>query len=980
VFTPPKKNTLTRTIPRSGLDSYGLIYNKASCGSEIDSAYNTIIYRAVFEFDLSSIPSYVEIVRVVIQGITFYGSTQPFLVSIKKVPDSYSEFFLKATWDSISQSMSYYDNLNTSYYYNIDVPQLITEIQEKVDARKDTLRIAFVSMDESQLKKTEDISISRIIVFSVVKKYTHNIKNAFKMDNTSLDGYFKINRLYHPLNLPTYPYTPGQYPSPYAFNLYAGTEYELEGVDQLFYDPIKKKYYQGVFDSIWIVNEDIKLPNKSIITVKKGKNLDIQLNFLRLFVDTFKVWSYEDGLGVGGTIKVNDVDKGNQFIETIKEGSTIRIEAVPSNGYVFVQWSDGVKNARRDFKPTDHATIYAKFKKKFSSNYQYVFKNNNQRKIKRDAQGVYHLVYESAGDIWYTKSTDGYTWSGEELVSQGVGGCKNPSIDVDEFGNLHVVWFMAFGQGGDIFYRKKNSSGWSNISCVSWTFRGFVKQSSTPVITLSRNSYYPGQHNVWIAWNDIDGIYITSDALYDEPGLADGYNELGWGIFYVPGTSSGSNSPSVASSDMNLIHLAWEDGQIINYIMINANAYGVPVLSYRNTISYGLGYSYNFAPSISEYNFQYSAVSWLGAQNYSAPLGIINRLQTNWPSWSGFYVWLFGFPSSYNGPVLTTYNPDVNLGMVFSMGTSMYFTRFSNGSWASPYSIGTGLDPIIGAGIYSNFPQSKIIYRVQNSQYLGQYYGWPSKISPVDFKRFRRVVLHRDSVEFAFEVGDLDGKIEFEPLVIDTIPDYQKFLKTRIFKAGGALRLKKSLNVVGNPGEKRSVKFFLDFVDAKSKSKIEGVSFELNSAKLLDTNSITIDMNKIKDKEIFIEIRWETSGLDSYKVNLAEVFVIDSLQKQIYSEPPAETSELPEKFELYQNYPNPFNPITKIKFSLPEDSYVEIKVYDVLGREIVTLLSENRKAGYHEITFDASNLPSGVYFYRIKAGKFADVKKMILMK
>jgi hypothetical protein len=51
-----------------------------------------------------------------------------------------------------------------------------------------------------------------------------------------------------------------------------------------------------------------------------------------------------------------------------------------------------------------------------------------------------------------------------------------------------------------------------------------------------------------------------------------------------------------------------------------------------------------------------------------------------------------------------------------------------------------------------------------------------------------------------------------------------------------------------------------------------------------------------------------------------------------------------------------------------------------LGREIETLLSENRKAGYHEITFDASNLPSGVYFYRIKAGKFADVKKMILMK
>jgi hypothetical protein len=83
---------------------------------------------------------------------------------------------------------------------------------------------------------------------------------------------------------------------------------------------------------------------------------------------------------------------------------------------------------------------------------------------------------------------------------------------------------------------------------------------------------------------------------------------------------------------------------------------------------------------------------------------------------------------------------------------------------------------------------------------------------------------------------------------------------------------------------------------------------------------------------------------------------------------------------LAQNYPNPFNPATKINIDLPEDGKVEMRIYDMLGREAAVLLNEFRTAGYHTVTFNASNLSSGIYFYRISAGKYTSIKKMLLIK
>jgi hypothetical protein len=91
-------------------------------------------------------------------------------------------------------------------------------------------------------------------------------------------------------------------------------------------------------------------------------------------------------------------------------------------------------------------------------------------------------------------------------------------------------------------------------------------------------------------------------------------------------------------------------------------------------------------------------------------------------------------------------------------------------------------------------------------------------------------------------------------------------------------------------------------------------------------------------------------------------------------------NNVPEKFVLSQNYPNPFNPETKISFSVPQKSVVEIKVFDALGREIAVLLNEEVLAGNYDVNFNASSYPSGIYFYRLSTSSFTETKKMVLVK
>tara|TARA_B100000676_G_C17409064_1_gene498781 strand:- start:32 stop:571 length:540 start_codon:yes stop_codon:yes gene_type:complete len=96
-------------------------------------------------------------------------------------------------------------------------------------------------------------------------------------------------------------------------------------------------------------------------------------------------------------------------------------------------------------------------------------------------------------------------------------------------------------------------------------------------------------------------------------------------------------------------------------------------------------------------------------------------------------------------------------------------------------------------------------------------------------------------------------------------------------------------------------------------------------------------------------------------------------------------SNIPKEFSLHQNYPNPFNPSTEIRYDLPKNNFVNIYIYDLIGRVIKSFIISNQSAGYHSIRWNSTNdlgesLPAGVYFYSIHSGSFRETKKMVLLK
>ena len=114
---------------------------------------------------------------------------------------------------------------------------------------------------------------------------------------------------------------------------------------------------------------------------------------------------------------------------------------------------------------------------------------------------------------------------------------------------------------------------------------------------------------------------------------------------------------------------------------------------------------------------------------------------------------------------------------------------------------------------------------------------------------------------------------------------------------------------------------------------------------------------------------YAVGGTKIYKTTNGGVTAISKIQE-----------EIPCSYKLFQNYPNPFNPATNIRYQIQKSSFVNLRVYDLLGREVATLANEKLNAGEYEAAFDGSNLPSGVYFYKLTTGDFTEIKKMLLIK
>lgn len=141
------------------------------------------------------------------------------------------------------------------------------------------------------------------------------------------------------------------------------------------------------------------------------------------------------------------------------------------------------------------------------------------------------------------------------------------------------------------------------------------------------------------------------------------------------------------------------------------------------------------------------------------------------------------------------------------------------------------------------------------------------------------------------------------------------------------------------------------------------LSIETTTGLITGTAPLT---NSFSQVTVFVSDQSENSDARSYNLN-----VVTGIEFE---------STIPNNYQLMQNYPNPFNPQTIISFQIPTISNVTLKIYDVLGREVRTLVNEEMKAGSYKVDFNSKGLSSGIYFYRITAGNFSEIKKMVLLK
>jgi hypothetical protein len=161
-------------------------------------------------------------------------------------------------------------------------------------------------------------------------------------------------------------------------------------------------------------------------------------------------------------------------------------------------------------------------------------------------------------------------------------------------------------------------------------------------------------------------------------------------------------------------------------------------------------------------------------------------------------------------------------------------------------------------------------------------------------------------------------------------------------------------------------------IQYKNKGKSSAkVSEYIRKSKELD------NAKEIKAKRNLFELR----NLDNENLEKRRIEDLMLSTRIIQNEPDNdEVVSVPNEYSLSQNYPNPFNPTTNLEFGISELGFVKLKIYDMLGKEIKTLVNETKPAGKYTVTFDGSNLPSGIYFYKIEAGDFTQVKKMMLIK
>ena len=648
------------------------------------------------------------------------------------------------------------------------------------------------------------------------------------------------------------------------------------------------------------------------------------------------------------------------------------------------------------------ATVSAIYKGVQLSNNANAFSNNSQRKFVRTPDGTLHKVYESMGHVWYETSTNGGTsWSimnSGHPLDNGAG--KLPSIDY--YGNVVAIAFQ-----------QQSGSNYTIQLKTFYSYNGsYVPGASTTIFTEPADGYSTAA-NPNISWGYNSKFMVTWERKNNIPltlpyginykyGSLNNYYIIMYGSGSIYGTDASSVNASVYSNKSDYadgFQIAYEQDswtKYIYYCRVNISSTWTVTTSSVTNISSGDGYLVNYQPSIIGMSDGSARVCWLG--DYSGNGSTINTIYRN-PSNGTFYSFGYNVRST---SINEGDNGSVCVGWSTNYGGSAWSNSFVDVS--NPYSTKTlntsGKDIQLSNGASKSNMYASSFYPFTSPYYFGtsSNLGSFGKVDANSISNGKGIVLVKGNVQLAYSLGDIvlgNNKIKMADSLNDkSISDERFILESEPFTAKGnsgltfsiLLGLVDSSEAVSLLGKDGFVNYKLELINDNDGTVLGKLGDEKIGSNNLSSNQLSsfkLNTNSLEGKTIKVRLTVKTN-LDNpgifyvgrYSSDVSALGKSNGEAKEIT----LQGNEIVANYALAQNYPNPFNPTTTINYQIPKDGFVTLKIYDVLGKEVATLVNENKATGRYNIEFNAGNLASGVYLYQIKVNDFVSTKKLVLLK
>ena len=666
---------------------------------------------------------------------------------------------------------------------------------------------------------------------------------------------------------------------------------------------------------------------------------------------------------------------------------TVPSKNVTVNGkqvtYNFLEWSDGDKSNPRTFFTSHDVSKTAIMKGSLVSNNASGFSSNSQRKIVRTDDGKMHMVYESLGSVWYTISTDGgSTWQPEQRVNPYGTNAKGASIaqSGDGFSYVYIVYQI----DRDVFPYMDQGV------ILAQYFIG-VQQWVRTVYNLS--SYTYDTKPVVAALNNV--AYVVFKPTSSSTLMASGVSGDGtvFSSISLNNTTSSSTNPSLAAAIQDF-YLAYQNGNTeIRYFKFYVNG---SITDYA-VVSTGSGFTNNISPSLSTQNCN-PVVSWSGYSSGIPTVVIRRKSGTTWSTFKQCDNGAAAYPSNNNSK---EWGSDGSIIAWTNMYNQSRYIKFVNGAYTSikylPSSY-TGQDLQISNG--DEFEQIKTVnfdrnisapYPVRPIPYN---FNTMQKISNgEEFNYARLAVIGKKNAEIAYGLGDikLNGKsirfvAESDMIIITNAERMTCAMTTESFSLSADSKLEFSDCAYIIKRDKTTIstdniKPVIELVNSKTGVgvKIKEIAF-VEKDTLDERTHYKLDCASLSAGEYYLRVK--LNAKENYEFCLSDCIYEEnkSLPKKYNNEIALADNSVPKEYKLEQNYPNPFNPATTINYQLPKSGSVTLKIFDILGNEVKTLVNEQKEMGRYTAQFDASSLASGMYLYQLRVNDYTSTKKMMLLK